>query len=148
MLSEALAAEIAAELDAVGFAHGTPAPYATPRRLTVLVPGVPGTQPDREVERRGPPLARAFDENDKPTRAASASRNRSGSSGSARALETSEGAWLAYRSTKAGAPLASLLPGMLERTLARLPVPAPDAVGGPRRRVRAPRALGGADARY
>ena len=124
MLSEALAAEIAAELDAAGFAHGTPAPYATPRRLTVLVPGVPGTQPDREVERRGPPLARAFDENDKPTRAALGFAKSVGVEVDRLVrLETSEGAWLAYRSTKAGAPLASLLPGMLERTLARLPVP-------------------------
>ena len=124
MLSEALVAEVAAELDAAGFAHGTPVPYATPRRLAVLVPGVPGTQPDREVERRGPPLARAFDENDKPTRAALGFAKSVGVEVDRLVrLETAEGAWLAYRSTKAGAPLASLLPGMLERTLARLPVP-------------------------
>ena len=124
MLSEALVAEIAAELDAAGFAHGTPVPYATPRRLAVLVPGVRGTQPDREVERRGPPLARAFDENDKPTRAALGFAKSVGVEVDRLVqLETAEGAWLAYRSTKAGAPLASLLPGMLERTLGRLPVP-------------------------
>ena len=124
MLSEALVAEIAAELDAAGFAHGTPVPYATPRRLAVLVPGVPGTQPDREVERRGPPLARAFDENDKPTRAALGFAKSVGVEVDRLVrLETVEGAWLAYRSTKAGAPLASLLTGMLERTLGRLPVP-------------------------
>ena len=124
MLSEALVAEIAAELDAAGFAHGTPAPYATPRRLAVLVPGVPGTQPDREVERRGPPLARAFDENDKPTRAALGFAKSVGVEVDRLVrLETAEGAWLAYRSTKSGAPLASLLTGMLERALGRLPVP-------------------------
>ena len=124
MLSEALAAEIAAELEAAGFAHGTPVPYATPRRLAVLVPGVPGTQPDREVERRGPPLARAFDENDKPTRAALGFARSVGVEVDRLVrLETAEGAWLAYRSTKAGAPLASLLTGMLERALGRLPVP-------------------------
>ena len=124
MLSEALVAEIAAELDAAGFAHGTPVPYATPRRLAVLVPGVPGTQPDREVERRGPPLARAFDENDKPTRAALGFAKSVGVEVDRLVrLATVEGAWLAYRSTKAGVPLASLLTGMLERALGRLPVP-------------------------
>ena len=124
MLSEALVAEIAAELDAAGFAHGTPVPYATPRRLAVLVHGVPGTQPDREVERRGPPLARAFDENDKPTRAALGFAKSVGVEVDRLVrLETAEGAWLAYRSTKAGAPLACLLTGMLERALGRLPVP-------------------------
>ena len=69
-LSEAFAAGVAAELGAAGFAHGAPIPYATPRRLAVLVPGVPGTQPDRDVERRGPPLAHAFDDKGEPTRAA------------------------------------------------------------------------------
>ena len=124
MLSEALVAKIATELEAAGFAHGTPVPYATPRRLAVLVPGVPGTQPDREVERRGPPLARAFDEKDKPTRAALGFAKSVGVEVERLVrLETAEGAWLAYRSTKAGAPLASLLTGMLERALGRLPVP-------------------------
>ena len=124
MLSEAFVAEIATELDAAGLAHGTPTPYATPRRLAVLVPGVSGTQPDREVERRGPPLARAFDENDKPTRAALGFARSVGVEVDRLVrLETAEGAWLAYRSTRAGAPLASLLPGMLERALERLPAP-------------------------
>ena len=124
MLSEALVAEIATELDAAGLAHSTPTPYATPRRLAVLVPGVSGTQPDREVERRGPPLARAFDENDKPTRAALGFARSVGVEVDRLVrLETAEGAWLAYRSTRAGAPLASLLPGMLERALERLPAP-------------------------
>ena len=123
-LSEAFAAELATELDTAGLAHGVPVPYATPRRLAVLVPGVPGTQPDRDVERRGPPLARAFDENDEPTQAAL---------GFARSvgvevvrlvrIETGDGAWLGHRSTKPGATLASLLPVMVERALARLPVP-------------------------
>ena len=123
-LSEALAAELAAELDAAGLAHGVPVPYATPRRLAALVPGVPGTQPDRDVERRGPPLARAFDENDEPTRAALGFARSVGVEVDRLVrLETPEGAWLVCRSTRAGAPLASLLPGMIEGTLARLPVP-------------------------
>ena len=128
-LSEALAAEIAAELDAAGFVHGAPVPYATPRRLAVLVPGVSGTQPDRDVERRGPPLAHAFDDKGAPTRAALGFAKSVGvevdrlvrltipaSAGRA-------GAWLAHRFTETGATLASLLPGMLERALERLPAP-------------------------
>ena len=123
-LSEAFAVELAAELDAAGLAHGTPAPSATPRRLAALVPGVPATQPDREVERRGPPLARAFDENDQPTRAALGfARSVGVEVDRLMRIETGDGAWLGYRSTRAGAPLASLLPGMVERTLARLPAP-------------------------
>ncbi len=123
-LSGAFASGLAAELDAAGLAHGAATPCATPRRLAVLVPGVPGAQPDREVERRGPPLARAFDTNGEPTKAAL---------GFARSVgvevdrlvrvETGDGAWLGLRSTKPGAALASLLPAMVERAAARLPVP-------------------------
>ena len=123
-LSEAFAAELAAELDGAGLARGAPAPYATPRRLAVLVPGVPGIQPDRDVERRGPPLARAFDENDEPTKAALGFARSVGVEVDRLVrIETGDGAWLGYRSTKPGATLASLLPAMVERALARLPVP-------------------------
>ena len=123
-LSEAFAAGVAAELDAAGFARGAPTPYATPRRLAVLVPGVPGTQPDREVERRGPPLAQAFDEHGEPTRAALGFARSAGVEVDRLVrLETGAGAWLAHRFTETGATLASLLPGMLERALERLPAP-------------------------
>ena len=123
-LSEAFAAELAAELGTAGLAHGATTPYATPRRLAVLVPGVPGTQPDRDVERRGPPLARAFDENDEPTRAALGFARSVGVEVDRLVrIETGDGAWLGYRSTKPGATLASLAPAMVERALARLPVP-------------------------
>ena len=123
-LSEAFAAGIAAELDAAGFARGVPIPYATPRRLAVLVPGVPGTQPDREVERRGPPLAQAFDEHGEPTRAALGFAKSVGVEVDRLVrLETKAGAWLAHRFTETGATLASLLPGMLGRALERLPAP-------------------------
>ena len=123
-LSEAFASEIAAELDAAGFAHGVPVPYATPRRLAVCIPGVPGTQPDRDVERRGPPLAHAFDDKGAPTRAALGFAKSVGVEVDRLVrLETGAGAWLAHRFTETGATLASLLPGMLERALERLPAP-------------------------
>ena len=123
-LSEAFAAEIAAELDAAGFARGAPVPYATPRRLAVRIPGVPGTQPDRDVERRGPPLAHAFDDKGAPTRAALGFAKSVGVEVDRLVrLETGAGAWLAHRFTETGATLASLLPGMLERALERLPAP-------------------------
>ena len=123
-LSAAFAAELGAELDAAELVHDSPVPYATPRRLAVLVPGVPGTQPDRRIERRGPPLARAFDENDEPTKAALGfARSVGVGVDQLVPLETGDGAWLAYRTIRAGAALASLLPEMVERALARLPVP-------------------------
>ena len=123
-LSEALTAELATELEAAGFAHGDPTSYATPRRLAVLIPGVPGTQPDRDVERRGPPLARAFDASGQPTKAALGFARSVGVEVDRLARsESAEGAWLVWRFTRSGAPLSSLLPDMVDRVLARLPVP-------------------------
>ena len=124
MLSEAFAAELVAELDAAGLAHGVPAPCATPRRLAVLVPDVPGVQPDRDLERRGPPLARAFDEDGQPTQAALGFARSVGVEVDRLVrIETGDGAWLGFRSTIPGTPLRSLLPGMVERALAKLPAP-------------------------
>ena len=123
-LSEALTAELTTELEAAGFAHGDPTSYATPRRLAVLIPGVPGTQPDRDVERRGPPLARAFDASGQPTKAALGFARSVGVEVDRLARsESAEGAWLVWRFTRSGAPLSSLLPDMVDRALARLPVP-------------------------
>ncbi|MFP5345021.1 MAG: glycine--tRNA ligase subunit beta, partial [Gammaproteobacteria bacterium] len=41
--------------------------YATPRRLAVLIKDVLDKQPERTIERKGPALASAFDQNEKPT---------------------------------------------------------------------------------
>ena len=123
-LSESLAKELAAELDAAGLAHGVALPHATPRRLAALVRDVPATQPDQDIERRGPPLARAFDDDGQPTKAALGFARSAGVDVDRLVrIETEGGVWLGYRSTKAGAPLASLLPDMVDRALARLPVP-------------------------
>ncbi|MEL7039371.1 MAG: glycine--tRNA ligase subunit beta [Cyanobacteria bacterium J06592_8] len=43
--------------------------YGTPRRLAVVIAGLPTQQPDREEEVKGPPASAAF-KNDKPTKAA------------------------------------------------------------------------------
>ncbi|MDI9636045.1 glycine--tRNA ligase subunit beta [Geitlerinema splendidum] len=43
--------------------------YGTPRRLAILLKGLPSQQPDREEEIKGPPAAAAFKEG-KPTKAA------------------------------------------------------------------------------
>ncbi|MDH5738386.1 MAG: glycine--tRNA ligase subunit beta, partial [Gammaproteobacteria bacterium] len=44
--------------------------FATPRRLAVLVSGLALQQPDQTVDKRGPALKAAFDDNGQPTPAA------------------------------------------------------------------------------
>ena len=71
-LSVAFARGLVDALAEAGLAHGAVSPFATPRRLAVLVEGLAAKQADREAERRGPPLKVAYDKDGNPTRAATA----------------------------------------------------------------------------
>uniref|UniRef100_A0ACD6A8E5 Uncharacterized protein n=1 Tax=Avena sativa TaxID=4498 RepID=A0ACD6A8E5_AVESA len=50
--------------------HGKVHSYGTPRRLVVLVENLSMKQTEEEVELRGPPVAKAFDQEGKPSKAA------------------------------------------------------------------------------
>jgi len=97
--------------------------YATPRRLAVLVPGIPLNQPDRDIERRGPALDAAFDADDNPTKAAEGFARSCGVEvGQLDRFETADGRWLFFRSTEVGESTLSLLPAIVEEALARIPI--------------------------
>ena len=55
-LSNALTEGLAKGIDAAGVPHGRIHGFATPRRLAVWIEKLAEHQPDRQVERRGPPL--------------------------------------------------------------------------------------------
>ena len=122
-LSDALADGLRRGLDEAEVSHGAVRAYATPRRLAVRIEALADKQPDREVEKRGPALAAAFKDG-QPTRAAE---------GFARScgvgvedlihLETDKGTWLGYREQQQGEATAALLPGILHKAIAGLPVP-------------------------
>ncbi len=57
-LAESFAANFTAELDNAGLAHGTVQWFAAPRRLALKVANLAEAQPDREIEKRGPAIAR------------------------------------------------------------------------------------------
>src|SRR6202451_839466 len=69
-LSTALTEGIVKGLDTAGIAHGKVRSFATPRRLAVLVAQCADSAPDRQVERRGPPVANAFAADGSPAQAA------------------------------------------------------------------------------
>jgi glycyl-tRNA synthetase beta chain len=56
-LAESFAANVTAELDNAGLAHGKVEWFAAPRRLALKVANLAASQPDREVEKRGPAVA-------------------------------------------------------------------------------------------
>jgi glycyl-tRNA synthetase beta chain len=123
-LSDAFTREVVAGLANVGLEHGDVRSYATPRRLAVLIEDVPPAQPDRDVERKGPALKAAYDADGNPTRAAEGFARSCGVSiDELKQQETDKGTWLVFRATEKGQPVAGLVPGIVDQSLARLPIP-------------------------
>ena len=123
VLASAFAEGVERGLDAAGLPHGAVERFATPRRLAVRVKRLADRQPDRSVERRGPPVKAAFDASGAPTQAALAFAKSCGVELSALGrLESEKGSWLVYRGTEPGAATTDLLPGILSSALDALPV--------------------------
>ncbi len=123
-LSAAFEQGVTAGLAEAGVAAGECVAYAAPRRLALWLKAVPVAQPDREELRRGPALQAAFDEEGRPTRAAEGfARSVGAAVDDLERIENEKGAWLAYRLHIPGRSTAELLPEVVERALAALPVP-------------------------
>ena len=123
-LSIALLEGIAKGLHDAGIAAGNARRFATPRRLAVLIENLPDCQPDRKLERRGPPLSTAFDPHGAPTQAANAFARSCGVAVSdLETIKTDKGAWLGFSGTEHGAQTDALLPGIVTHALAALPIP-------------------------
>jgi glycyl-tRNA synthetase beta chain len=122
-LATAFADGIANGLAEAGLSHKAVEKFATPRRLAVRVRKLVERQPDRAIERRGPPLKAAFDTQGAPTQAALAfAKNCGVEVGALEQFETPKGAWLVHRGTEAGASTMSLLPGIVQVSLDALPI--------------------------
>ncbi|MDH3979911.1 MAG: glycine--tRNA ligase subunit beta [Gammaproteobacteria bacterium] len=122
-MRDALQAAIDSLLDECHLAHGNSKSFATPRRLAVLVHDVPLKQPDRDVTRRGPALATAFDDDGKPTKPAEGFARSCGVTvDELDRLETDKGAWLVYNASETGKSAAEIIPGIIEKALRAIPV--------------------------
>jgi len=123
-MAEALGAELAERLTARGLAHGAVQTFATPRRIAALIADVPEARADREVERRGPMVAAAFEADGTPTRAAEGFARSCGVPvEQLERVDTDKGEQLLFRTTEVGEPTMSLLPGLAADAIARLPMP-------------------------
>ncbi len=123
-LSNALTEGLAKGVDAAGIPHGKIHGFATPRRLAVWIEKLAEHQPDRQVERRGPPLANAFDGEGRPAQAATAFAKSCGVAVEELSkLTTEKGAWLQFRGTERGAASTALLKDILTQAIAALPIP-------------------------
>ncbi|MCP2002145.1 glycine--tRNA ligase subunit beta [Buttiauxella ferragutiae] len=123
-LAESFAAQVTAELDAANLAHGEVKWFAAPRRLALKIANLAESQPDREVEKRGPAISAAFDAEGNPSKAAEGWARGCGITvAEAERLATDKGEWLMYRAHVKGESAQALLPAMIATALTKLPIP-------------------------
>jgi len=123
-LMEAFGETLTAAVDDAGLSRGEASVYASPRRLCVYIDELQRRQDDRKVEQKGPPTRIAFDDDEKPTSAATAFAKKCGVEVAELGREkTDKGEWLSFSSVEPGLTAAVLMPTLVEKALAALPIP-------------------------
>ena len=123
-LMDAFAANLASELDEARLERGELHAYASPRRLAVIVDALAAGQEDRRFSQKGPPVSVAFDDDGNPLPPATAFAKKCGVDvADLGRVETKKGAWLVAETSEKGKTTAELLPALIEKALADLPIP-------------------------
>jgi len=123
-LSVAFTNGIVDGLKKAGFEINEVESFAAPRRLAVLIKDVAASQPDREVERKGPALKAAYDADGKPTKAVMGFAKSCGVEvEDLQQQETDKGVWLIFKASEKGQVLSVLIEDIINQSLAKLPIP-------------------------
>ncbi len=123
-LCEAFSSGVESGLKEAGIAYGEVTAYAAPRRLAVIINDVEESQPDRDVEKRGPAVKAAYDKDGNPTKAAQGFARGCGVEVSElETMSTDKGEWLVFRVQEKGKKTQQLVPAMVDQSLAKLPIP-------------------------
>ena len=97
--------------------------FAAPRRLALVISDLEVKQKDKIVERRGPALAAAFDEEGCPSKAAEGFARSCGVKvDDLEKLETDKGTWLNFKSEQKGQATSELIAGIVQTSLDKLPI--------------------------
>ena len=123
-LMDAFAANLGSEIDEARLEHGELHAYASPRRLAVIIEALAAGQQDRRLSQKGPPVSVAYDDDGKPLPPATAFAKKCGVDvAELGRVETEKGAWLVAETVEKGRTTAELLPALIEKSLADLPIP-------------------------
>ena len=122
-LSNALLANITQGLEQAGLTFSASKAYAAPRRLAVFIENLATTQADISVEKRGPAIQAAFSADGKPSKAAEGFAASCGTTvDQLQRLKTDKGEWLSFTQQEKGQPTVNLLPGIIQQSIANLPI--------------------------
>jgi glycyl-tRNA synthetase beta chain len=113
---------VSRELEAARLSFGSVRTLGTPRRLALVVTGIPTVQPDAEITAMGPAKRVAFDADGKPTKAGEGFARGQGVDVSAlRVVATEKGEYVAVTKNETGRPTHELLGEILPRLVAEIP---------------------------
>ena len=123
-LREALQQNVLSGLEQAELSHGEVYSFATPRRLAILVHELANRQPDQKIEKRGPAVKSAFNDDGTPTKALAGFMKGCEIKDPTQldTVTTNKGDYLVYRATKRGLDLSPLLESLLGAALTALPV--------------------------
>jgi len=123
-LSNAFLNGVKQGLDKADLNYSEIKPFASPRRLALLITDLDVAQEDKEVERRGPAIAASFDENGCASKAAEGFARSCGVAvEELEKLETDKGAWLNFKTLQKGQATNILIPNIVQSSLDKLPIP-------------------------
>lgn len=124
MLGEAFADRIKEQLEKNALAFESVTFFATPRRLAVFVEHLASNQPAQTIERKGPALRVAFDDQGEPSKACVGfARSVGVSPKELSVIKNQQGEWVAFQQKVPGQAVTTLLPDIIEHAIAALPVP-------------------------
>jgi len=122
-LRNALADGIIAGLNEAELSFSNVRSFAAPRRLAVFIENLAQMQADKTVQKRGVAVKAAFQEDGSPTKAALAFAQSCGVEfDQLERLKTDKGEWLACTQTIAGQTAQQLVPEIIRKSIANLPI--------------------------
>jgi len=123
-LMTAFADGLAAAIDEARLGHGPIHPYASPRRLAAVVEQLDCNQPEHRTTQKGPPVSVAYDGDGRLTAAGRAFADKCGVEPARLGRsKTDKGEWLSCDIVEPGKTADELLPALIEKALAGLPIP-------------------------
>ncbi|WP_206485919.1 glycine--tRNA ligase subunit beta [Thalassotalea sp. G2M2-11] len=125
--------QITSQLDAADLPYQEAKWFATPRRLAVKVTALAAQQADKEIEKRGPAVNVAFDQEGNPSKAAQGWAKANGITvEQAQRITTDKGEWLLHKAIQKGESVENLIADMVNNALNKLPIPKPMRWGSER----------------